>query len=137
MDEKWWREYIREVRTRFQGLKVSTTQSSSLYHLERAVQNGLPMETFGNSGGGAIALAFLWGAQRVILLGYDCQRTHGKTHWHGDHPKTLGNARSLPKWTIQFSALRKKLAGEIINCSRETALTMFPRMPLEDALCPS
>ena len=95
-----------------------------------------PFKAFGNSGAGAIAMAAKAGATRVILLGYDCQRTGGKAHWHGDHPPMLGNAGSMPKWPDQFKRLAASIEGvEVINCSRETALRAFVRMPLEDALC--
>lgn len=89
----------------------------------------------GNSGCGAISLACFAGARRVLMLGYDCQKTGGKTHWHGDHPKGLGNAGSVHKWPAQFASLKAKMSGvEIINCSRETALTVFPRASLEQTL---
>ncbi len=79
-------------------------------------------------------LAKLYGAKQVVLVGYDCQRTNGKAHWHGDHPETLGNAGSMPRWQQQFSDLAKAIQMPVINCSRETALTMFPRKALEDVL---
>ena len=95
-----------------------------------------PFKAYGNSGGGAIAMAVKAGASRVILLGYDCQKSGGKVHWHGDHPQGLGNAGSMPKWPEQFKRLAASIEGvEVINCSRDTALRAFPRMALEDALC--
>ena len=94
-------------------------------------------KAYGNSGAGAIALAMMGEAARVILLGYDCQKTGWQAHWHGDHPVGLGNAGSMPKWPEQFKRLAATLAGvEVINCSRETALRAFPRGELESALCP-
>ena len=95
------------------------------------------LKCFGNSGAGAIALAAKAGASRVILLGYDCEKSGGKVHWHGDHPAGLGNAGSMPKWPEQFKRLAASLSGvEVINCSRATALTAFPRGKLESVLCP-
>lgn len=94
------------------------------------------MKAFGNSGAGAIALAAKAAASRVILLGYDCQKTGGMVHHHGDHPEGLGNAGSMPKWPAQFANLAAAMKGvEVINCSRETALTAFPRGELESVLC--
>lgn len=88
-----------------------------------------------NSGANAIALAAWHGAKRIILLGYDCQRTGGMAHWHGDHPPSLGNAKSLPSWPEKFRQLIPLLSGtEVINCSRESALDCFPRGNLEDYL---
>ena len=96
---------------------------------------------FRNSGAGAIALAAKWGAEQITLLGYDGQKTGGKAHWHGDHPeiadpkRRMGNAGSLPKWPAQFRELVRFVPGlGIINCSRETALTVFPRASLESVL---
>lgn len=94
------------------------------------------MQTYGNSGAGAVALAALRGAGRVVLLGYDCQTTRGRKHWHPDHPSVLGNAGSLPKWAEQFRQLMRAVAGEVdvINATRETALQCFPRAKLEDLM---
>lgn len=96
---------------------------------------GVGWNPFGNSGAGAISLAAHAGAARVLLLGYDCQRSEGRTHWHGDHPQGLGNAGSLHKWPAQFANLRRAIpAVEVFNCSRATALTVFPLAELEDML---
>lgn len=135
MDENWWKEYHKEVKKDFAGLKLSICSNSRAYGVQQVMQGKQAMTTYGNSGSGAVALACLWGADLVVMLGYDCQRTHGKTHWHGDHPKTLGNAKSMPRWGEQFKTLRRELKGEIVNCSRETSLTMFQRKPLEEVLC--
>lgn len=93
-------------------------------------------EQGGNSGAGAMSLAEYFGARRIILLGYDCgYAPDGKRHWHGDHPKGLGNAVSMPKWHRQFEEMAGHLANcEIINASRRTALRLWPRSPLEKAL---
>ena len=94
------------------------------------------MPAHGNSGAGAMMLAYYAGARRVIMLGYDCQHTGGVKHWHGDHPPKLGNATRPEMWERGFAKVAHDLADiEIINASRVTALTCFPRMSLEDALC--
>nr|WP_288093342.1 hypothetical protein [Thauera sp.] len=92
---------------------------------------------YNNSGAAAISLAAERGAQRILLLGYDCQRTNGQAHWHGDHPRGLGNAGSMDKWAGSFAELAenmRKRGVEVINCSRATALTVFPRSDLESEL---
>lgn len=119
-----------EVQRDFQGVPFSNNDFHGRLSLA-------PIKAFGNSGAGAISLAVKAGASRVILLGYDCQKTGGMVHHHGDHPAGLGNAGSMPKWPEQFKRLAASLEGvEVINCSRETALTAFPRGELESALCP-
>lgn len=90
-----------------------------------------------NSGHQAINLACVFGASRILLLGYDCQHTGGKSHWHGDHPKTLGNARCVTHWGKGFrrQAQDADLRGvEIVNCSRATSLTCFRRATITECL---
>lgn len=83
-----------------------------------------------------MSLAAHWGAERIILLGYDCKYADdGRRHWHGDHPKGLGNAVSMPKWMGQFKEIADHLRGVmIVNASRDTALRFWPRQSLEEAL---
>lgn len=90
----------------------------------------------GNGGHQAINLAYLFGARRILLIGYDMQNTGGRAHWFGDHPKPLtqGHPRSF---IAAFSTLAEEAALrdlDIINCSVESALTCFQRMTLAEAL---
>ena len=134
-DFKWWKRYEQDVAANFAGHRVtiSSASGSSVTRLQSPHFNG-----FGNSGAGAISLAVLAEARRVILLGLDCKYGKGgKRHHFGNHPPGLGNALSLKKWPNSF----KRLAGhaknkgvEVINASRDTALTCFPRVSLEEAL---
>lgn len=95
-----------------------------------------PSKTLRNSGAGAINLAAHLGAKSIVLLGYDCQHTGGKTHWHGNHPKGLGNAGKVNDWPAQFATLATKLcAVNIINCTRDTRLNCWPKKSLEETLC--
>jgi hypothetical protein len=89
-----------------------------------------------NSGAGALLLSKEWGAERIIMLGYDCRYSQdGTRHWHGDHPKGLGNCQSVGKFPSQFAHMAPRMEGvEVINASRDTALDMFPRQSLEEAL---
>ena len=96
----------------------------------------LDFECYGNSGAACIRLAAMAGARRIVLLGYDCQKTGGKSHWHGDHPWPLGNAGRADRWRERFGRLAVDLTNvEVINCSRHTALTCWPRAKLEDVIC--
>ncbi|UHQ21896.1 hypothetical protein LVB77_14600 [Lysobacter sp. 5GHs7-4] len=93
----------------------------------------------GNSGFQAVSLALHFGASRVVLLGYDMQFTGGRKHWHGDHPDKMGNP--LPKrfldWRQRFAELAQQSTVPIINASRETGLSCFPRMDLDACLAES
>ena len=136
MDMLWWKEHHKEIAATFTGRKLSTSHAARAYGAESLAQCPWFPRTL-NSGEGAIVLAMAGGPKRIVLLGFDCQRTGGMAHWHGDHPKRLGNAKSMPKWPKQFAQTAKNAAGqgiEVLNATRETALTCFPRAELEAVL---
>lgn len=90
-----------------------------------------------HSGLRAVEFAEYQNAVRIILLGYDYSVSQG-SHWHGDHKHhLLGNPNEAKcrKWRGQMKQLSHNTNIEIINCSRETSLTCFPRAQLEDLLC--
>lgn len=127
MDRAWWRLYAEEVRRVFHGERVAPM--SSCYG---ATSVSIKQR---NSGAGAIALAISRGAEKIILLGYD-GRVTDKTHWHGDHPKVLGNAGVSDSWPGQFRDLARDVRGSasIVNCAPGTAIDAFPVGLLADAL---
>lgn len=126
MDAQWWTQYLDDVLCTFQGSRYTT---NAVRHVTR-----VRIKTYGNSGAAAISLAASGGSKRIILLGYDCQHTGGKRHWHADYPAKMGNADRVKDWHKKFAALAKAVDCEVINASRETALVCFPRMDLEAAL---
>lgn len=133
MDKVWWDVHIAEIEQIFQGERHTVNALPNKYNVRRHPPT--QFNCYSNSGAGAITLAAKGGAKRIILLGYDSQKTGGKAHWHGDHPPTLGNAGHMDKWQKRFAEQAKDFADiEIINCSRQTALTCFPRANLEDVL---
>jgi hypothetical protein len=130
MDRDWWKTYLADVDANFKGERFSNNSHSGNYRTTKIDQS-----CFGNSGAGAIVVAAIGGASKIILLGYDCQHTGGKAHWHNDHPKHLGNARKINHWGEKFAELGKRYSHiQIVNASRETALTCFTRQTLDEAL---
>jgi len=133
MDRQWWQQYGDDVLVTFTGGRYSTNSVATKYRVTK-----LPTMTFkahGNSGAGAIRMAADGGASRIILVGYDCQKTEGRSHWHGDHPRGLGNAGQIGAWPEKFAELAKDLTHiEILNATRSTALTCWPCEPLESLL---
>ena len=96
------------------------------------------VHTGGNSGHQAIGLAVLWGASRILLLGFDMAATRGRLHWHADHnDKTLGNPCDFAAWRLRLAQAMpdlRRFGVEVINCSRETQLHCFERRSLAHAL---
>lgn len=145
-DAKWWRWH--KGAPTFAGLKYSLMKDAARWPgvvvLTRGASTGLSLDPArlclgANSGYQAINLAVLLGASRVVLLGYDmAPGSGGRQHWHPDHPV---KSRS-PYQTFQaaFPTLVEPLAAahvEVINCSRQTAVTCFPRAEITDLFPPA
>jgi hypothetical protein len=87
-----------------------------------------------NSGYQAIGLAALFGATRILLLGFDFANLGAQVHWHGNHPTGLANGGQYPLWIAAMNRLAEDLQKshiEVINCSRRSALKCFPRRAIE------
>lgn len=133
-DPKWWRIYLGEVKQTFPGRLMTTAHSVPGVE---TLCGASWFRQFTTSGACAVSLAICGGASKVVLLGYDCQRTGGRTHWHGDHPQALSNAKTIDRWPAAFKAVAAEArarAVPAVNASRETALTCFDRVELASAL---
>lgn len=134
-DVKWWKQYRAEVDQVFHG-ELVTASSIRIPGLQ-SLANQMWFKAFGNSGAGAVSLAVVGGASKVVMIGFDAQKTDGKAHWHGDHVPALSNVKSIATWPTRFAllsayALKKKV--RVVNCSLVTALTCFERGELEQEL---
>lgn len=143
-DYGWW-EHNRDLWRDFEGEKVTWSQTAAqdfgLTHingnqLRLGLSRGQP-DGGGNSGHQAVNLAYLHGARRICLLGYDMQHTRGQIHWHGQHEHTNNPSGKILRRSAElFPALHRALEREgvaLINCSRETALDI-PRQDMDTCL---
>lgn len=145
-DQRWWNFY-QGVPT-FPGLKFGirpfvAKPEWAITVLENTGDAGIETEPTGlrngrNSGYAAINLAIHLGASRIVLLGYDMGYTRrGASHFFGDHPERLRADSPYQTFLAMFAALPPLLAQlgvEVINCSRQTALEVFPRAGLAEGL---
>ena len=143
-DEKWWR-YHNGV-PEFSGWKFSLQPGAARFGvqvLKNTGQSGLELSPWGlrsgwNSGAAAINLAVHFGAAKILLLGYDMQRTPGKpSHWFGEHPAQIRATSPYETFRAMFETMVEPLATlgvRVVNCSRATALDCFPKAGLEEAL---
>lgn len=131
-DKGWWVQ--NRALIDIDAKRVCCDPSAAIHH---GTATHLPSGAY-NSGQMAIRYAIQkLKARRVILLGYDCSVEKG-LHWHGPH-RHLKNPRTgtCEKWVKQFEQVAAEARGfkcEVINCSRDTALTCFERKPLEDII---
>lgn len=130
LDLDWWKVHYTEARRTFAGALVSPQRLPGVRR-HTAWLDGRRT----NSGAALIAQAAFWRVCRVILLGYDCGHDGRRTHWHGSHPVGLKDAAGAEHWPAQFAAIQPRLGGTtIVNASRRSALALWPRVPLEEAL---
>lgn len=154
-DGAWW-DHHQGVRW-FPGLRVTQDEGAAsrwgLTFVESADRPGLSLEPTlihqgSNSGYQAVNLAVhlmrpYWprcgaGSRRILLLGFDMKAApDGRSHWFGDHPGALNRGTPPGYWAHRFETMAPQLAAtgiEIINCSRDSAITCFPRAAIDRVL---
>lgn len=141
--QTWWR--LHGPTLQFDGLRYCLDPQAKAWAsvLKTGGEQGLTdqrdcLATGGHSGYQAINLAVHLGAAKIVLLGYDMQATAGKQHYFGDHQHGAPD-RKLPfnLFQFHFPSMVPALAARgvtVINASRETALDLFPRAPIDEAL---
>ncbi len=140
-DAVWWRYYTSKIGW-YKGHRVSRSYKSA--NVERWRGKNWP-RTGGNSGHMAIQYAVDRGAKNVALLGFDQTKTGGKAHCHIDHPRktqqgartnmaNVGGIAAWPRLMAKTALDLKKRGIRVVNLSRQTALTCFPRLTLEKFL---
>lgn len=146
-DKKWWLQHQERIAETFRGRVIATleNQIDGVRALRNAGQLGLETDpgairNGSNSGYQAINLAVHLGVSRIVLLGYDMQVNGDKLHWQPrtDMQTAQGFQRTLqinmlPKFEYLREPLRK--AGvEVINCTVNSALKVWPYRPLGQVL---
>lgn len=125
-DGNWWRKNPDALA--FQGEKCCANGDAK--GVSRMVGAGIYTNT--NSGLLGLHYAVWKGATRVLLLGIDMRGTH----YFGPH-KSLPNPtpERFALFIEQFRDASKRIGNcEVINCNPDSALDVFPRMTLDEAL---
>lgn len=132
-DHGWWQQHRHRIPTGPEWWTCSYAAVREFDDLELFRTNLATR----NTGAKAVELAIHLGAGRVVLLGFDCSLKNG-VHWHGPHERTSNpDDRAVEEWVGQFelvAQLAQEKGVRVINCSRETALECFERLPLEDVI---
>lgn len=146
-DFAWWRkhfEHIREYETTHgmwtQEPNMPQSQFPGLRRIKGCGAKGLSRKQdlihFGNNSGyQLINLAYLFGINRIILCGYNMRVVNNKKHFFGDHPEGLARNGGYTGFVQNYATIKPEDYGiEIVNATPNTALNMFPKMSLTDAL---
>lgn len=89
----------------------------------------------GNSGMQAINLAVLFGARRILLLGFDMKvGPKGEKHFHPDHPAPLTQAQPFGDWIFKGAKVAddlRRLGVLCLDCTPGGALQGFEKATLQ------
>lgn len=149
-DGRWWEAevpnrgctYFEDAKDTFQGELWSqdkpVAEKLGLHYIRSEKQRGLSrragiIHQMTNGGFQAINLAFLAGAAKILLLGFDCKGGH----WHGDHPAGINNRSPFAIWIKEAQYLARDLVAEkveVFNCSPDSAIPWFTKTTLAEAL---
>ena len=141
-DAAWWFFHAQEA-LKFEGLKVTQADSVPFKAVNCLKSTGVSgfdsdsscIRTGMNSAYQAVHIAVHAGARKVVLCGVDMTGIN----WHGGHPKPLRTSQEasykkmLGHWETLVPELEKRNV-EVVNCSDISALKIFKRAKLEDAL---
>jgi hypothetical protein len=145
-DRRYWKHYLPQMlkagvpRERMLTCCNVTASLHQIKRMKAANRKGLgtyELHTGGNSGFMGANLAVLYGATRILLLGFDMEDKDDRKHFDGPHPSPLVQAMPFKEWIKRFEDAVpdfKRKGVEVINCSRRTALGCFPRVALAEAL---
>lgn len=144
-DFLWWKQYHQEIRQaglhdRCWTQDRSAAERFQLRYVRSEGRQGLGLNAIrvnGNSGAGAINLAYLFGCRRILLIGFDMREVDGKKHWHPDHPAPLVQTQMFREWIHKFMTLASDLKAkgcEVVNCTPGSALQCFPMSTIEREL---
>ena len=146
-DTKWWewhknkdefKAFAGERSTIFNtGAMIDDPEVHMLRNLgsEGMSTDASGLHTGSNSGHQAVNIAFLAGAKRIVLLGFDAKRASGKTHYFGDHPDNTQAPYDHMIYNFKKAAPFFTEQGvEVINATPGSAIQCFKKVSLLHAL---
>jgi len=148
VDIGWWQRRLHDVREVFQGVIIGRGPYGRMYRDSGKVINvayrsgdvwsGDARLLGGkNSGLAAMNAAYLMGAERVFLLGFDLRSVQGRNnyhHLHDDASQRAAQNRYLSLFIPEFCKAAKQIEGlefEVFNLTPGTALKCFPERSIE------
>jgi hypothetical protein len=145
-DQRWWSWRHQEVAAQFKGKYIFAWKPVpatpglnviQLQHKTGIVSHDPRSVSACNTGQGAINIAYLFGASRILLLGYDMRVINGQHNWHKRHLKPTGEKRYKDVFSPAIEKAGKEIEKKgvtIINCTVNSALTCFPYQDIRTIL---
>lgn len=144
-DYMWFKHYFPGLKDKCRGEWWTQDQAASERWKVRRVRSanklGLGTERVhlnGNSGAQAVNLAVLWGARRIVLLGFDLKPSQdGRLHYFGGHPRPLVQVCLFAEWLHKWERIAADAFDrgvEIVNATPGSALQWVPHRDLKEAL---
>jgi hypothetical protein len=145
-DDKWWLIKGEEFRRRFPTLdswsQCPNEDIRNTYNLRFTPGRHAPGVSLSrklihygsNSGFQMLNLALLMGCTKLFLVGYNMQRIENKAHFFGDHVEGLTKRSPYPQFVKAYDTIQPEIKERVVNCTPNSALTMFKYMDLEEAL---
>lgn len=133
VDEGNPREESKNLTYLRRSYRAGITDRSFLSEDSTLITNGM------NSGYGALNFAYLKGAKRIYLLGFDFKKSpEADTHFHSGYKWYNKASESLfPYWAAAFNdtvAQLKNAGVEVFNCNPDSLVTCFPFKSYEEVL---
>ncbi len=143
-DLKWW-DWNHDDALEFESEKWTQDKKAAdkygLFYIESSSKLGLSVDKSVihqgcNGGYQAINLAYHFGAERIVLIGYDMKiGKDGRSHWFGDHKDSVRS--NYGSWLPLYGSIAshaKEIGLDIVNCTMDSALTCFRKADLREIL---
>lgn len=145
-DFLWWKFNSAHVRANFKGKAWTQDNSAAarwpwIHRVRGCNREGLGKDQIhnnGNSGVQALNLAYLWGYERIILLGFDMKLgPKGERHHHPDHPAPLVQNQTFDEWLHKLEKVARDFRAtkcEVLNATPGSAMKCFELVDWKDYL---
>lgn len=156
----WWAHYFEQVRELPCEKWTTNHQAATEFGLNLIAERNAPglsrdrdvIHHGHGSGYSLVSMAHRAGADRILLLGYDCKYARdyeaknqdpGSTprHFFGEYPASMQHwpSKQVQKGVhIELVELYRSIARqglvEVINCTPGSAIDAFPRLPIEEVI---
>ena len=145
MDHKWYQQHAGWLEL-FTGIKVHIADGSKNNHKLKWMQRGSKtmlshqrniINHGNNSGYCAVHLAYLLGAAKIILVGFDMKLVDNEQNFHNDHQRKMRDNIYEAEYIPVFDTIRQPLQKKgvtLLNMTENSGLKNIPFISLERAI---